>query len=411
MSYDVAVVGAGAVGLATAHYLAEAGHDTVVVDAGEPGGEVSAGNAGEILPDTIAPLPAPGVVRMGMKNMLGRDSSLYINPANAVPNLNFLRKFVRYSTTKSYQAGKQNLLKFARGTHQMFDELAEGGHIDPPEYKDYLFVYESGQKAELALKKFESNFSVPTTGLMDGGALRAAEPSLGEAASGGFGFSGSSYLDPYQFCLSLAASLQDRGVTVTSHFPVEQVQRRSAGVALSGRAGTVQARKVVVAAGVGTPALAKFLSQRNLPIYPGKGYSFTLPGDPEFTHVVKLMNVFVGVIPLGQGVRVAGTMEFDGHNPRYNERRVKAIVEGARPYLSQGFQWDAAADHWVGSRPMSADGLPLVGELPGFPEVIIAAGHNMHGIMLAPRTGEAVAELATSGKAPNHIRPFSLNRF
>ncbi|MFF0130169.1 NAD(P)/FAD-dependent oxidoreductase [Streptomyces mirabilis] len=102
-------------------------------------------------------------------------------------------------------------------------------------------------------------------------------------------------------------------------------------------------------------------------------------------------------------VRVAGTMEFDRDPDRFRQSRVDAIVAAARPCLP-GADWEHREQEWMGPRPMTTDGLPLIGPLPGRPGVVLAAGHNMLGLMPAPATGRLVTGLLT-GKPDDSLPP------
>ncbi|MFJ9478991.1 NAD(P)/FAD-dependent oxidoreductase [Streptomyces mirabilis] len=102
-------------------------------------------------------------------------------------------------------------------------------------------------------------------------------------------------------------------------------------------------------------------------------------------------------------VRVAGTMEFDRDPDRFRQSRVDAIVAAARPCLPEA-DWEHREQEWMGPRPMTTGGLPLIGPLPGRPGVVLAAGHNMLGLMPAPATGRLVTGLLT-GKPDDSLPP------
>ena len=111
-------------------------------------------------------------------------------------------------------------------------------------------------------------------------------------------------------------------------------------------------------------------------------------------------------------VRLAGTMELSGLNETIRPERVAAIARAAAGCLRD---WPAdpalATTVWPGMRPMTPDGLPAIGLLPGYGNLAVASGHAMLGVTLAPATGEAIAELLTSGQAPDVLSPFDPARF
>jgi D-amino-acid dehydrogenase len=154
----------------------------------------------------------------------------------------------------------------------------------------------------------------------------------------------------------------------------------------------------VIAAGVWSRALCRGLGV-DIDLMPGKGYSFSVPADPQPSRLIHLGAAKVVLTPLGDRLRVAGTMEFDRDPDRFRQRRVDAIIAAARPYLRDA-DWTRREQEWMGPRPMTPDGLLLIGRLPGSPEVLVATGHNMLGLMLAPATGRLVAGLLSGAADP-----------
>jgi D-amino-acid dehydrogenase len=141
----------------------------------------------------------------------------------------------------------------------------------------------------------------------------------------------------------------------------------------------------------------------------GKGYSFSVPAGSLPRRLVHLGSAKAVLAPLGKEVRVAGTMEFDRDPDRFRQGRVEALVAAARPYLP-GADWERREQEWMGPRPMTPDGLPLIGPVPGRPRVLLATGHNMLGLMLAPATGRLVAGLVTGEAKPGLAARFAPGR-
>ena len=170
----------------------------------------------------------------------------------------------------------------------------------------------------------------------------------------------------------------------------------------------IEGDEFLIAAGAHSGDLARLLGCR-VPVQAGKGYSLHYePAPLEIGHALYLYEARVGATPLDGAVRFAGTMEFSGTNVRIRERRVQAIAAAAERYLTD-WPADAPGRAWAGMRPMTPDGLPVIGRLTE--NVTIASGHAMLGVTLAPATGDVVAELITTGRAPEVIKPFDPNRF
>jgi D-amino-acid dehydrogenase len=172
--------------------------------------------------------------------------------------------------------------------------------------------------------------------------------------------------------------------------------------------GIVESEAAVLAAGVWTRELGRAVGV-DLNLFPGKGYSFSVDVDKMPARLVHLGDAHVAVTPLGNRLRIAGTMEFDRDHDRFHARRIDAIVRAAGPYLA-GVDWANRRDEWVGPRPMTPDGLPVIGRLPRHRNVFVAAGHNMLGLVLAPSTGRLVAGLVDGESAPAAFDPRRIAR-
>src|SRR5699024_9703931 len=136
----------------------------------------------------------------------------------------------------------------------------------------------------------------------------------------------------------------------------------------------------------------------------GRGYSFSVPTDADPPGPLYFPTTRVACTPLGDRLRVAGMMEFRPHDAPLDRRRIEAIVESVRP-LFTGVDLDDRSDEWVGSRPCTADGLPLIGRTAS-PRVFAAGGHGMWGMTLGPATGSLLAEEIVTGAAPDDLAPF-----
>jgi D-amino-acid dehydrogenase len=140
----------------------------------------------------------------------------------------------------------------------------------------------------------------------------------------------------------------------------------------------------------------------------GKGYSFFVKPSVIPKHSILLADVHVGCTPLGDQMRIGGTMEFSGLNTRLDEERIANIVTAARtcfvPFLTPEIE-----QRWAGMRPITPDGLPVL-DRAGFDNVYVATGYAMQGVTLAPPAGRAMAEFVTTGRKPDLLRPFGIER-
>jgi D-amino-acid dehydrogenase len=144
---------------------------------------------------------------------------------------------------------------------------------------------------------------------------------------------------------------------------------------------------------------------------PGKGYSFTVEPAQMPRYTILLGEAHVGATPLDDvRLRIAGTMELGGSsNGSIAQDRIKAITTAAAPFLD-GVDWSSVTEQWVGSRPMTPDGLPYIGRVGRSERVFAATGHNMLGLSLAPATGQAIAGLISGDGDDATLAAFALSR-
>jgi D-amino-acid dehydrogenase len=409
----VVVVGGGIVGLSCAWFLRAAGADVMLLERGGPGGGASRGNAGAICPSMVEPLPAPGMIRHALANLLRPDAALHVRPS-ALPGMaRWLVRFALAARAAPYERGLSGIAQLGRGAVDAYDELAAAGIGTHARRDGYLYVFGSVEearedRAHVARLSALGLCATPEP-LMDGDGARELEPLLSQAVRAAFVVPRERWIDPSRLVDELVEAIRSAGVEVIERVRATDVREIGGGVSVATDRGTFDGALAVVASGVWT----KELSARAglpLPLRPGKGYSFAIRPASIPGHLLYLDDAHVIATPMGDRLRIAGTMEFDGTTDRFNPRRIEAIVRALRPYVLD-VDWTARTDEWVGPRPMTPDGLPIVGPLPGSSRIVVAAGHNMLGVTLGPVTGRTVARLVTSGDAGIDLAPFSPRRF
>jgi len=241
--------------------------------------------------------------------------------------------------------------------------------------------------------------------------VRELEPMLASSVAGGVLISDDRHVRPESLVYGLVGALGRAGVTVVSGSEVLGFARDGRRmVAMTTDDTLIEADRFVLAAGAWSGALARQAGFA-LPIEAGKGYSITIE-QPSFqlNHPLDLIEARAAVTPFDGALRFAGTMELSGINLRYVRRRADAIWRNVHGYLREqvtGTRMQA----WVGMRPMTPDGLPVIGRLPGVDNFFVATGHQMLGVTLAPTTATALADLMTSGSPSASLVPFDPIRF
>ncbi|WP_055480176.1 FAD-dependent oxidoreductase [Sphaerimonospora mesophila] len=404
-SRPTVVIGGGVLGLCVAWELAHRGHPVVVLERDRVGSGASRGNAGEICSSIVGPLPAPGIVGTALKNMYRKDSALYVHPTAALTMGTFLLRMAANATAGRFRTGVRALARLGADTYERFAALSDGGVGVELTKREYLYLFPSRERAERKRAFLREHYPVERDlgEILDGPELRALEPCLGERARSGFVLSGQGQVDPSAFVDALADALRADGVVIHEGARVTRVVPSSQDVRVESTVGGFAAARVVIAAGAGSADLTGDLGL-DLPVRPGKGYSFGIAPAAPLTRVLKLEEAHVGAVPLNGGVRIAGTMEFDARDDRFNRRRIREVVNAAAPYFT-GVDWARRTAEWMGPRPMTPDGLPFIGAAPGWPRIFLATGHNMLGVMMAPSTAHLLVRLIEGRDVPE-LRPF-----
>lgn len=407
---DVAVIGAGVVGLAIAHRLARAGRDVLLIDPDAPGSGASYGNAGTIADYAVQPVGTPSVLRALPALLFDADSPLAIHRGAALGLVPWLIRFLRQSLPGAARANATVLAQLLHDACARWQALAgQIGATDLLQPRGCLYLYDSPARARAAQADlaFRRSLGVAVESL-DGAALAALEPGLPAMAGAAF-FPRAVFLsDPGQMVARLAAAAfgagaRRLGAKVLAIAPAQapgpggwQLDLGPEGPPGGGAGPKIRVRHLVLASGAHGRALARQLGDR-VPLKTERGYHVEWDGA-----AVALQRP---ACPVAQGfylcpmqgrLRVAGTVELGGLDAPPSAHRIARLTEGARrlfPDLPE--QPDRV---WMGFRPSIPDSLPVVGlaracAQAGAGLALHAYGHGHIGLTLAPITAELVAGL------------------
>lgn len=407
------MIGGGVVGLCVAYSLARRGAEVVVIDRDRCGASASWGNAGWVTPGLAAPVPAPGVVRQALRWMLDPDSPFLVRPRLDPAFLAWGVRFWRAGSAARHRAGLRATLDLARPTPGLFDALEQDG-VEFEMHRDGLLYLVRSDAAlagwramydELAALGFDGQVEV-----LDREAVRAIEPGVAAGVTAGLLARVERHVRPESLTSGLRRALLAQGARIEEGTEVCGLRAKGEGWRVLTGGGAIDADRVVVAAGVWSRELLAPLGLR-LPLEGAKGYSITAAADGGAPrHPLYLTEIKVGVSPFEGAVRLAGTLELSGLNLDVDRRRVAAIVRHAAEYLGDVHR-GAGGVEWAGLRPIAADGLPVIGAVPGRGGLFVATGHHMLGVTLGPATGEALAPLVLEDRMVDALRPLGPGRF
>ncbi len=408
------VIGAGAIGLCSAYYLRKSGAEVTVVDASEPGSKASGHNAGWVVPSRSVPLPAPGMLPQTLKWMLRRDSPLYISPSISPRFLGFMLEMLRNCTTARFEAGLKVLAHLSSETVELFDDMASDGVIFEMHSDPSTMLYTNAehlQKQATELQAMEAHISGFKWRSIQGSDLPRELPQVRGDLAGGLQIFGDRSLDPASFARGLTEACRRDGVEFRLGKPARLRAEGDGSVVAVVDGEILKADNIVVAAGVWTNNVLGDIGDR-ISLLSGKGYGYDLPleaGGP--VHPMYLAEAKVTVTPLSSKVRISGTMGFGGINERISRVRAEGLLSSLPAYFGEWPSLPQQPKPWTGLRPMTPDGLPVIGTSRKRSDVLIATGHAMLGVSLAPPTGRLIAEMLRGKPASSHLSSLAADRF
>lgn len=412
----VAVIGGGVIGLLSAYALRRRGVEVVLVDRARFGSGCSHGNAGWICPSISTPVPNPALRGGALLGLLRAGSPLYISPTAAPSMAPWLWMFWRSCAAEVYERGASALLSMAADACDRYRSLADDGVEFELHQDGLLMIFDSRDALEDELDLLARTDYQPVRRLSPE-QLRDLQPGLRAGTAGGLHVLSECHVRAEQLCAGLAESCRAMGVETRCDFAVEALEIDSDGgrlraTAIRGPAGRVEADAFVIATGAEAGSLAARCGTR-LPLQAGKGYSITVEQPAlDVPRPLYLAERKLAVTPFAGGLRISGTMELSGINTRLDPRRLGNIRRAAARSLPGALQ-GAAQHEWVGMRPMTPDGLPVMGRLPQTGNVYVNSGHQMLGITLAPVAGEAIASAILDLAPPPNVdlAAFAPDRF
>ncbi|MGL6516433.1 D-amino acid dehydrogenase [Aeromonas caviae] len=404
---DIVVLGGGVVGVTSAWYLAKAGHKVTLLERRDGVAlETSHANAGQISPGYASPWAAPGIPLKAAKWLLQKHAPFTVRPTSDPFQLRWMLKMFANCTPAAYAVNKGRMVRLAEYSRdcmkQLRDELAldyEGRQLGTLQ----LFRSQAQRDASQRDIAVLEEYGVPYQSLNADG-CEEVEPALARVRGkvvGGLRLPGDETGDCFRFTQALADEARRLGVNFVFNCAIDEIEIAK-GRAVGVRAGEqrFQADAIVCALGsYGTGFLRPLGIE--LPVYPVKGYSLTLPmtdaeGAPRSTVLDETYKV--AITRFDERIRVGGMAELSGFNLALNPRRHDTLAMVVRDLFPQGGNLEQAT-FWTGLRPMTPDGTPLVGPSP-IPGLWLNTGHGTLGWTMAAGSGQLLSDLI-SGNPPD----------
>jgi D-amino-acid dehydrogenase len=414
----VAVLGAGVIGTSVAYFLARAGHRVSVVER-QPGAglETSFANAGEVSPGYSAPWAGPGVPLKAIKWLLMQHRPLVIWPQADWAMWRWGLAMLANCTARAYEVNKSRMLRLAEYSRDCLRRLrAETGIAYDERTRGTLQLFRTQRQRDATGADIEvlRRFGVPFE-VLDGDGCIVHEPALArvrEKFVGGLRLPGDETGDCFKFTQAMAAKAADLGVEF--RYGTQVTRLAAGGGRIEGArtsSGAVIADAYVLAFGSYSPLLARPLGL-DLPVYPVKGYSITVPildpsGAPQSTVMDETHKV--AVTRLGDRIRAGGTAELAGYSLKLRAARRVTLDHVVSDLFPAGGDL-SRAEFWAGLRPMTPDGTPIVGPTR-YPNLYLATGHGTLGWTMAAGTGRLLADLISGRKPEIDLDGLTLERY
>ncbi len=412
---ETLIIGGGAIGICCAHYLNELGKDVLVVDKNDICSGSSYGNAGLIVPSYCIPLAAPGVLFQGLKWMFQPRSPFYIKPRLNRQLIAWLWHFRRACTATHVHRSIPVLHALHSASFKLFEELTNLKGLDfGLEKRGMLKIFKTRNGFEGGIRDIHlvEAFGIESK-ILQKNELGEYLGALQTPAVGGAYLPHDAHLLPDRFVRQLAGHIEKKGGHLLTGCEVLDFKisgRRIAGVTTT--RGEILTQHIIIASGAWSANLARRL-RIDLPLQPAKGYSITFR-RPAVCPALPLAMAEAKVVltPMAEELRLAGTLELAGYNDAINMPRVQSILDTAREYLPDlDLDSPDIVEIWRGLRPCSPDGLPYVGRSPRYDNIVVATGHGMLGISLAPITGKIVSQLVAGQRPCLDITSLNVERF
>ena len=420
----VLVLGSGVIGVSSAYYLAKKGFDVTVIDRQPAVGlETSFANAGQISPGYSAPWAAPGVPMKALKWLFQRHAPLALKADFTLWQLEWTLKLLRNCTAKRYDINKERMVRLAEYSRDCIIDLrANTGIAYEGRTQGTLQVFRTQKQLDAEAKDIAvlSRLGVPFEHLDPDGCARV-EPALAlvkDNLLGGLRLPHDETGDCQLFTQNLALEAEKLGVTFRQDVKIARLlieNSKLSGVEINTDAGLeiLQADQYIVALGSYSRQLLQGLGI-NIPVYPVKGYSLTVPVTDIYAAPISTVmdeTYKVAITRFNTRIRVGGMAELAGFDLSLNQRRRETLEMVLNGLFPNGGD-TTKSQFWTGLRPMTPDGTPIIGQASElYNNVWLNTGHGTLGWTMACGSAQVLADLLAGQKPAIQSDDLALSRY
>ena len=399
----VVVLGAGIIGTTSAYFLAKHGHEVTVIDRQDSVSmETSHANAGCLSYGFTSPWASPGLPFSVLKWVLTGRSPLIINPNMSVETIKFLYRMYKNCNSRSYEINKSRMLRVANYSQKALLEIETDFDLYYEQKKQgslQLFwdskEIEKTQKDIAILDKFNINSQ-----LLSAEECVKIEPGLRyvkNKLAGGIQFMDDYTGNCYLFSTEVYKKCVEMGVNFEFNTEIKSLQISNDKIAsVSTDSGEIKADCYSVSLGsYSTKILSKIGIE--IPIYPVKGYSITLPvlsnEDAPQSTIMDEKNK-IAITRLGDRIRVAGMAHLTDFDKNLRTKSLDSLMSGLDLLFPKSYESSKETNFWTGFRPSTPDGTPIIGPTP-FNNLFLNTGHGTLGWTMSAGSGKLLANLVS----------------
>jgi len=415
----VLILGSGIIGTTSAYYIAKQGFDVTVIDRQNSVAlETSHANAGQLSYSFTSPWAAPGLPLSLIKWALNKYSPLIVNPKLNFEAIKFIYQMLKNCNSKSYEINKSRMLRVSNFSRQCLLELE----------KDVDIFYEQRKKGSLLLFKstkqienIKNDLSVLEKlniqhELLDLNGCMQTEPGLHHVKNefaGGLKFANDCTGNCYLFANQLYKKCIEMGVKFEFNTHIEgiQIEKERVSAIMTNRGEFVSDNYIVALGSYSSKILSKV--GINIPVYPVKGYSITLPvlnneDAPQSTIIDDTFKI--GITRLGDKIRVAGTAHLTGYNLELREKSLSFLKHGLNRLFPYATEECDDMKFWTGLRPNTPDGPPIIGATP-YSNLYLNTGHGTLGWTMSLGSGKLLADIISGAESEISLEGMDMSRF